>query len=260
MLTVPFFRRLFAGGIALALLPALLSALPPDAGKDKPKPASPADKVRKDLDQTITFPGNTATLRDCLDVLHEQTKLNFVVDEKAFAALGCTNVLATDYTKTELPAMKDVRVKDLLRTFLKQVVVSPGEATYVVVGDKVVLTTDSSAPYRLFHQVVSLDCEKEELSAVLKRLGRETGTSLVLDARALKDGQSLVTLELQDVTVETAVTVLAETVGLKPVRIDNVLFLTTKERVKELREDPNQAHLIGPCPLPPEFGVARPLG
>ena len=74
-------------------------------------------------------------------------------------------------------------------------------------------------------------------------------------------------MQLQDVTFETAVVLLAETAGLKPVRVGNVVFLTTKEHAKamfSLEIDPTtklpipppdvDSPLIGPIPLPDEFG------
>ena len=45
------------------------------------------------------------------------------------------------------------------------------------------------------------------------------------------------TLQLEDVPLETAVRLLARLAGLKPVRLDNVLFVTTEERADKLRPD-----------------------
>jgi hypothetical protein len=159
-------------------------------------------------------------------------------------------------------------VKDFLRILLKQIVISPSEATYVVVGEKVVITTKEHEPYRWVKQRVNVDCDKEELSSALKKLARETGTNLVIDARAKEEAKTIVTMQLQDVTLETAAILLAETTGLKPVRVGNVVFLTTKEHAKamclpEIVIDPqtglpavgaSMPALAGPIPLPAEWG------
>jgi hypothetical protein len=257
MLNVSCRRRWFACAVALALLPALVSAVPVDTVKDKPAPGapSPTEKVRNDLDQTVTFtdkfkPDQEVTLGDVLDVLHKEMKLNFVIDEKAFAAQGATNVPAT---VGRLPDLKDLKAKDLLRAFLAKVVVAPGAADYVVVGDKVIITVDEAVKYRWMQQPVSFNCDKEELPSALKRLAHETGTTLVIDPRAAKETQPLVTLHAQDVTLETVVVLLAQMAGLKPVRVGNSLFLTTKENAAEMRADQDRASLIGPCPLPAEY-------
>jgi hypothetical protein len=170
--------------------------------------------------------------------------------------------------------MKEVRLKDFLRNCLKQITVSPSEATYVVVGDTVILTTEDHAPYRWLKQRVNLDCDKEELSSALKKLSRDTGMNFVLDARATDEAKALVTLQLNDVTLETVVVLLAETVRLKAVRVGNTVFLTTKEHAAEMlpvpKLDPNTgmpivpaqgpvAPVIGPLPLPDEY-PGPPLG
>ena len=46
-------------------------------------------------------------------------------------------------------------------------------------------------------------------------------------------------IQLEDVPLETAVRLLAEMAGLKPVRVGNVLFVTKKETANELRTDPD---------------------
>ena len=49
------------------------------------------------------------------------------------------------------------------------------------------------------------------------------------------------TLRLEDVPLETAVRLLAEMAGLKPVRVGNTLFITSKETAAEMRQDPDIA-------------------
>jgi hypothetical protein len=268
MLLVPFRRPIFTFGLVLALVPALAPAVQPDAPKNKPTP-SPTDKLRNDLDQTVKVDQlKAATLKDVLDVLEERVNLRFEVDEKAFASKGAANILLTDYTKFDLPWKKEVKVKDFLRNRLKLIPIAPTEASYVVVGDTVVITTEDHAPYRLLKQSVNLDCDKEELSSALKKLARDSGMNLVLDSHAGDEGKMPVTLQLNDVTLETAVLLLAETVRLKAVRVGKVVFVTTKEHAAEMlpqsKVDPftgmltepgatSIAPVIGPLPLPDEY-------
>ena len=63
-------------------------------------------------------------------------------------------------------------------------------------------------------------------------------------------------MQAQDVSLEAAVSLLSEMAGLMPVRVGNVLFVTTKANAAAMRADPDRAHLIGPCPLPPEENAA----
>ena len=48
-------------------------------------------------------------------------------------------------------------------------------------------------------------------------------------------------MRLEDVPLETAVRLLAEMAGLKPVRVGNTLFVTRKELAAEMRNDPDFA-------------------
>jgi hypothetical protein len=257
MRSVSLRKPLFAVSVVLALVPLLLSAAPPETAKSKPQP-SPADKVRSDLDQTISVSSlDRMTLKDVLAHLSDKQKLKFDVDDRAFADVGIKDVLTFEVS---MPELKDVKVKEVLRRLLKQVPVAPSEATYVIVGDTVVITTEAQAPYQWMRQLVNLDVEKEELSSVVKKLARATGTNLVIDARAAKEAQTLVTLQVQDASLESVVYVLADMVGLQPVRVGNMLYITTKTNVMEMRDDPERARVIGPCPLPPQYGGPGQIG
>ena len=66
----------------------------------------------------------------------------------------------------------------------------------------------------------------------------EKGIDLYSIVSRLKEkAKKGVTLKLDDVPLETAVRLLAEVADLGTVRMNNVLFVTTPERVKELRQD-----------------------
>ena len=53
-----------------------------------------------------------------------------------------------------------------------------------------------------------------------------------------KEAKAPVSIQLEDVPLETAVRLLAEMAGLKPVRVGNVLFVTKKETANELAPTP----------------------
>jgi hypothetical protein len=48
-----------------------------------------------------------------------------------------------------------------------------------------------------------------------------------------------VSIQMDDVPLETAVRLLAETAGLKPVKVGNVLMVTTKATAAAMRSDPD---------------------
>jgi hypothetical protein len=253
MLIASSHQRLLAVAVVSALVPVLLSAAPAETAKSKTVP-SPADKVRDKLEQPVKMfhPVEQWTLKDSLEWLADRYALKFSVDSRAFETENIADVQATLIAANENWSLKDVKLKEVLRTILKKLPAGQSEATYVIVDDTIVITTNARAPYHWMRQLVNLDSEKEELAAALKKLARETGTNLALDPRAAKEAQTLVTLQMQDVALETVVSLLSEMAGLKPVRVDNTLFITSKANAKEMRADPERAHRIGPCPLPPD--------
>src|SRR5437899_959828 len=69
-----------------ALTPAALAA-PAPAG-EKAQEDSPAEKIRRALEDTITIEVRDQPLHLAINQLHEQTKLNFVLDRFTIAQMG----------------------------------------------------------------------------------------------------------------------------------------------------------------------------
>jgi hypothetical protein len=243
-------RALPAGVLVLAwiVLPAAAPAAPAGSPTEsKPKVESSAEKVRKILDQV----GENVEIIDqplelAIAQLHELTKLNFVLDRLTIQQMGVDPSSAAVNLK-----LQNVKWRTALRTMLGQY-----NLNYAIVGETVVVTSEDMAMVRQMRQRVNIDLDRVQMSAALKQLARDTSTNLLVDGRALKEAQTPVTLQLEDVPLETAVRLLAEMAGLKPVRVGNVLFVTTKGNAAEMRTD---ADLV-PQPMPgqPQPDVAIP--
>jgi hypothetical protein len=241
-----------AAGLAFVLALTAAPAAPVPSGDGDKKPAeTAAEKVRKALDQTIaSLEIENQQLPLALDQLREETKINFVLD-RATLALGGLDVDNGAPVKVKL---QNVKARTALRNVLNQYGLG-----YAIVGDSVVVTTDEMAVYRQLKQRVSLDLDRVQIEKALKGLARETATNLLLDSRVQKEGQTAVTLQLDDVPLETAVRLIGEAANLKAVRLGNVVLLTTKEHATELRNEPD----LAPTPripgaadgVPPGIGV-----
>jgi hypothetical protein len=246
--------RLVAAALGVCVLALVLEArLPAPAAPrpaDKADAASPADKLRKELDRAITIEFDQQPLHLAINQLHEQTKVNFVLDR---FTLGQMNV-DPEQTTVSLQ-LKDVKLRSVLRTLL-----SPYNLSFAIVDDTVLISTEDMAMFRQLRQHVNVDLDKVEFARALKQMARETATNLIVDARAGKDAQTPVSLQMEDVPLETAVRLMAEMVNLKPVRVGNVLFVTSKANAKEMKDDPDLAPLPQPgnpnAPVP----VAVPPG
>jgi hypothetical protein len=212
--------------LAVAVAPA--SAAPADP-ETKDKAAGPAEKIRKALDQPINLDINEQPLTHALNQIREQTKINFVVDRMLIQQMG--------YDPEQMPVsakLKDAKARTCLRSVL-----SPYNLGYAIIGDTVLISTDDMVMQRQMKQRVSVDLDKVDLAAALKQLSHETATNLMLDSRVpAKEGKTTVSLQLDDVPLDTAVRLVAEAGGLKPVQVGNVMLVTTKALANEMRNDP----------------------
>ncbi len=225
-------------GLAWGLAcPAPAAPLP----ADRADAAKSADKLRKELDRVITIDFDQQPLHLAVIQLHEQTKVNFVLDR---FTLGQMNV-DPEQTTVSL-RLKDVKLRSALRSLL-----TPYNLSFAIVDDAVVISSEDMAMYRQMRQRVNVDLDKVEFARALKQLARETATNLVVDARVSKDAQTPVSLQMEDVPLETAVRLMAEMVNLKPVRVGNALFVTSKANAAEMRADPD----LAPMPQPGQPGA-----
>jgi hypothetical protein len=234
MRMVPACMRLVAG-LALAVLPTALPAAPAP-GEPQGKTTSPAQKLRKDLDRVISVDIDQQPLHLAVNQLHEQTKINFVLDRLTLQQNGIDPEGLVVSLK-----LKNVKLRSALRALL-----TPYNLNFAILGDTVLISNDEMATVRQMRQRVNIDFDKVELNRALRQLARETATNLIVDTRAAREAQTPVTLEADDVPLETAVRLMAEMANLKPVRVGNTLFITSKTTANELRSDPD----LAPMPQP----------
>jgi hypothetical protein len=219
---------------------------------------SPAEKLRKALDQPRDLQIAEAPLPTVVSQLREQTRINFVLDSTTLLTMGIDPNQWTVGLR-----LQNTRLRVGLRTML-----NPYHLSCVIVGDAALITTEDMAVSRQLRQRVSLDLDQVPLSRALRQLARETATNVLVDAKVHKESETPLTLQLDDVPLETAVRLMAEMVGLKPVRLGNVLYVTSKASAAELRSDPDLAPNPGGAPgmpgqpggfvLPPGVGGVLP--
>jgi hypothetical protein len=237
-----FVRRglpLLAIGLAWTLLAGAARADPPNT------PAA----IKKALDQKITLDFQTQDFNEAIEHLRQKTKINFVIDNRYM-------LLPPGLGPGGLPMQINLKSDNgKVRTAL-QGMLSQFGLTYVILGESVLITTEEIAAQRQMGQRVTVDAKDTPLSAVLKQLAEDTATNLVIDPRQAAKAKAKVTLQLEDVTLETAVRLLTEVADLNSVRVGNVLFITSDERADKLRKEnpPNPPNPLDP--LMPRFGLA----
>jgi type II secretory pathway component HofQ len=211
---------------ALALL-LTLGVAPP---KEKPSAETPAARLRLALDQTVDLEIVDQPLELAIKQMSDQTKVNFVLDRTASVLL----MQQGDVTQQQIVNLQAHKIK--LRSALRNLL-APLNMTHVILGDTVLITGEDMAVVRQLRQRVSFDFEGVPLAEAVRQLARETATNVIVDSKVGKAAETPVSLQLDDVPFETAVRLLAEAAGLKPVRMANVLYVTTKGNAQELRSE-----------------------
>lgn len=212
---------------AIVTVTALVAAPVPDT-HGAPAKESPAERIKKGLDQAINLDHDGSSLDTVLADIRKQTKINLVVDRMLIQQFGIT--------AEQMPVsikVQGAKARSVLRTVLQQY-----QLDYAVVGDSLMVSTESMLVYRQLKQRLPVDIHNLPLAAALKQLARDSGVHLLVDQRAAKDAQAPVSLQLDEVTVEAAVRLLVNQAGLKVVRVGNVLYVTSKGNAAELRADP----------------------
>lgn len=206
-----------------------------------------AEKLRKALDSVRDLEIAGLPMDQAINQLREQTGLNVQTDRAIVSPsvpspmlqgpLGPLGPNPAFSTQIRLQGeFHGIPLRAALTKLLRD-----HNLTHVLIGDTVLITTIDMGVERQLQQSVSVNVEGKSLAEELKRLGRETGANLVLDPRMAKEGKTALTLRLDEVPLETAVEVLADMAGLRPVRLNNVLYVTSEARAKALHKPPPAA-------------------
>jgi type II secretory pathway component HofQ len=230
---------------------------PKNEGKKDSRQQPAVERIRKALDQPITLDFSGDTIMAALQHVKDKTNLDFNIDQVAVALTGM-NVDANNGEPVTIKSSGG-KVQTALRKFL-----SAHQLAYVIYEDAILITTPELAVQRQMKQRVNLDVDEVPLAKALRDLARNYAFNLVIDPKLVKEAQKPVSLNLDGATLETSVRLLAELAGLKAVRMDNVLFVTSEERADKLRKEDKDAQ---PNPLDdpnmlggPRGGVAAMLG
>jgi len=106
------------------------------------KNVSPAERIRKELDQTITIEFADQPLHLALNQLREQTKINFVLDRQTLAQMNIDPDQSPIQSK-----FKDVKVRSVLRS-----IVGTYNLGYAIIGDTVFVSSDDMAMLKQMQQ------------------------------------------------------------------------------------------------------------
>lgn len=244
-----------------ALACALLLGLISPAWADAPAPGGPritTPEIVTKLASKVKFDGfedPQLTLEGALEYLADRYDLSFDINEAAFDAEDLKAVLQTKIAETPLPKMATASLDRLLRKVLSRV--KSSGTTYVIRGDIIEITTVQALRKEILRDsdrpllpLVNVRFDQCPLREALEELARQAGVSVLLDGDA--GAAAVITANLINLPLDTAVQMLANMANLRTVQRDNALYLTTELKAGTLREELGQ----GPTPKAERLPVA----
>jgi type II secretory pathway component HofQ len=221
-----------------------------ETGEPVARDPSPAERIKKVLDQPMSLDFTGASLHHVIQHLKEKTRINFVLDMFALQQSGLAAEENNASGSPDRVALKGDR-NTKLRTAIQRTL-NAYNLTFVILEDSVLITTDEIGLSRQMRQRISVNLTNIPFSTALKDLARGTALNLVIDPRLGREADAKINLQLDDASLETTVRLLAEMANLKSVRMGNVLFVTTEPRADKLRRE--ELPLIVPGGTPSASG------
>lgn len=238
-------HRIIASLSVLALLALLAGGWAADTSeKAPPKAAKPQTRVHESLPaklfRRVDFAGYEdprMTLTEVLDDLTKKYGIPFLLNEKGFKYENVQDIGKTPITEANpIPAMKNVRIDTVLRQILNRIAV-PSGATFLLRRDAVEITTGTFFQGEVWENlqdgsrlpVVQVLADKQPFDELVKTLAEQAHFNILLDGRAGEKVKTAISAELYNVPLDTALRLLASMVDLRPVRMDNVLYVTSAE-------------------------------
>jgi hypothetical protein len=239
-------------GIASILVGGLLWHGPAEKQAAQPAKGTAARSqyLAERMADTVDFQGfddPKMTLQDALEYLADRYDLSFDVDEKAFEkAIGKDkprHVIQDQIASTPVPKMRGVGLETILRKILIRVDV-PSGATYLIHKGQILITTQAAASEEVLGDsqlplppLIHRQMQKRLLRDALEEVAELTDANIVLDESVGEKAKETVTARFLNTPVETAVRILANKANLSMVRLENVLYVTTREKADELRDE-----------------------
>jgi RNA polymerase sigma factor (sigma-70 family) len=229
--------------------------VPPIAKADSPAPADanlPAQNkeeisLQYCLSQKINFVGYDdvkATFGEALDQLSKRYNLSFYVNRRAFGDPDTINGMLSFKIAEEAPIPSmHVSLRKVLQIILDRLPEERG-ILYMIRKDFIEITTESAVRAELgipetrpLMPLVGDTLEGSLIDVTLRNLAQQSGYNIIVDPRIVEKLRIPTRAELNNVPVDTAVRLFANMAGMSVVRLDNVLYVTTPDNAKHLREE-----------------------
>jgi hypothetical protein len=196
--------------------------------QNEPARAAPADKIRRSLDQVVSFDYQGNSFEAAIAHLKERTQLPIVVDQVALRQRGIG--------EGTFQAIEFRNVRGKVKQALQQLL-NGFNLTYVILEDSLLITSEETAVTRQMRQRIPIELTNVAAHKALRDIAHKTGISLVFDPRIGKAVHQTISLQVEEATAETGLRLIAELVDLKAVRMGNVMFVTDPTRADRIRRE-----------------------
>jgi hypothetical protein len=216
------------------VLAATVARTAPDTAevkKETPRTSKQTrDRLAKPVD-IVAIDANTS-LKDALGFASEKFDVTIHMDIDAFKS--DLQIMEPENQPVGLAKMDNVRLENWLRMILHQ-----GQADFFVQGDGIIrVVPRNTLVDHILGQKVTANFEKKPVSEALKQVSEQTGLSIVLDERRAGDkAKTVVSADLQNVSLDAALLLLSDLAELKTVTVDRAVYVTTRENAREIRAE-----------------------
>lgn len=230
----------------------ILITMAPEPKDARPEPA--AARLKRALDETGDVTFDKSTLDEVVALFKNRTRGEIALDS-SLTGLGGIDPSQPIFSVN----VRGVTYREALRKAL-----APQQLHFAIVGDRILIGKEATLLARQMRQLVSMDSTATPLADLLKHLADNTGANIVLDPRQAESAKGPIALKVDDVPLESAVRLAADIGGLRAVRLNNVLYVTSDANAEKLRIDaenlvptppantptPTRARLGGALPVP----------
>lgn len=182
-------------------------------------------------------------LDDYLKAMETSIGLPTIIDANAFRdAFADFNQQEFRLQKINLPRMKNQSVDTMLRSLLDSARIKDqnSPASYMVRRNAIVIVPQDYIIQAASKLMVAFESTTEQCTLVeaLDRLSKDTGVSIILDARMMETAQStIIRSSFRNIKLINAVKLLAGMAELNVLNIDGALYVSNSENCRKMEEE-----------------------
>jgi hypothetical protein len=202
--------------------------------------------LQEDVDITKAVEGGKLQLKDVVELLSAKLTTSngkpvpVLVDVQAFrdADPDVADVDSILYAEIDLKgAPRAMPISTLLRVALSKL--PKGNGTYVIRQNMIEITTQAQTePHNLLRRKVAAAFSNTPLDQALEELSEQSGASIVIDGRVGDKAKAPVSATFRnDTALGSALQMLTDMAGLRPVVLEEGLYVTTPENAARMRKN-----------------------